>query len=96
MYGKSPEWARRLLLGWLDEQNAGGEVRVIVRKDTRGRTILETTRGVLQRYMPPARDMALVRTTERLDKDVDFLTRRVNTLAARCAELEKLIARLRR
>lgn len=93
MYERSQTWARRILTSWLEEQEAGGEVRVFKRRDLRGRVILETTRAVLHRHAPPARDMQLVRAVERIDKDVDFLARRLNALVSRFEQLEKLFAK---
>lgn len=94
MYGKSPEWARGLLLGWYKDQQAGGEQRVIKRTDSRGRTILETTLAVLQRHMPPARDMMLVRDVARIDHDLDVLARRVNHIAATVEAIERMLGGL--
>ncbi len=102
MYGRSRFWARAVLKRWHTEQEQGGEVRVIAHRDKRGRLVIETTRGALMRSMPPARDEALVRKVDGIDRDLDFLARRMDRLAnerdlidRRVAKLEGSWARLR-
>lgn len=93
-YGKSPKWARRLLREWWNEQQGGGEVRVIGQVDGRGRLVLSTTRAILHRHLPPARDAALVRAVESLGKDLDFMARRLDREASERQLLTKKMAEL--
>lgn len=95
IYGKSHRWARSLLREWWQEQEQGGEVRVFRRPHVGGWAYF-TTKAVLQRHMPPARDMALVRSVERLDKDLDFLTTRLNREIQDRMLLEQRIEKLER
>jgi hypothetical protein len=102
MYEKSRFWARAVLSRWYKEQQDGGEIRIIAHRDKRGRLVLETTIGALMRSMPPARDEALVRKVDGIDKDLDFIARRTERLVndrdlfdRRLTKLESSWARLR-
>lgn len=88
-FGRSRNWARALLRGWLDEQEHGGEMRVIVRRDARGRPCLYTTRTVLLRSTPPARDARLVRQVAQLERDVTQLARRLDAAITEIAALRR-------
>lgn len=96
MYGRSPRWARMLLDRWYAEQEAGGEVRVVAYRDTRNRLVLKTTRATLQRHMPPARDLQLVRKVEQIDRDLDFLATRIDRLMDLERRLERTEALMKK
>jgi hypothetical protein len=88
LYDRSDTWARRLLREWWDEQQAGGELRVFRRPWKPKGFAYFTTRAVLQRTMPSARDMLLVRKVEALEKDLTFMARKVDALMDRVRALE--------
>jgi hypothetical protein len=90
LFGKGDDWGRALLRSWHEEQARGGPVRVF--KTPRGS--LATTLAVVHRELPPARDMALVRKVEQLERDVDFLTRRLDREAGERSALEVAVRRI--
>lgn len=89
LFKKSRWWARSLLDRWLDEQNKGGEIRVITRQDSKDRLILETTRAVVACYLPAARDQALVHKVSLLEKDISFQAGRIDKLTELIRALER-------
>ncbi len=96
-YGRSAQWARDTLRLWWREQQEGGEVRVF-RRPWPGKPnafVYYTTVATLQRIMPPARDVALVRKCEELERDLEVACRRLDDALRRLEHLEKLL-RIRR
>jgi hypothetical protein len=85
-YGKSREWGRKMLMQWWDEQQRGGDLRVF-RRGKKG--AIYTTIAVLQRHMPPARDTALVRKIESLERDLECAMRRIGQLTDRLDVVER-------
>lgn len=67
MYGKSRDWAERLLKEWHEEQRRGGPVRVF-QQGKRGS--LYTTMPVIHQHMPPGRDPVLYRRMKDVEDDV--------------------------
>src|SRR5678815_3891575 len=88
-FNRSPLWARRLLKQWWDEQQAGGEVRVFRRQRRDGRWSFYTTLAVLQRTLPTARDMPLVRKVDELERSLESAMRRIGQLTDRVERLER-------
>lgn len=83
-FGRGRKFGQRLLKQWLDEQQDGGQARVL----KRGR-VLYTTEAVLDAVLPGgARDRAINRRLLVLERDLEVAY-------ARIAELERRIGRRR-
>lgn len=90
IYGKSRNWARRLLRSWAEAQARGGPVRVFTRPDG----ALCTTMAVLYQHMPPGKDLELYRRVDSLTVDVSDAHRRIDQNVRRTTELEYRVARV--
>lgn len=93
MFDESHDWARKLLRDWFEEdQRVGGPVRVFKRKG-RGphaaKGALYTTLPVIQREMPPTRDVFVTKKLAEHERDLDTLANRVNALTSELAYLRK-------
>lgn len=87
MYGRSWKWARELLEEWLEEQEKNPNApRRVFRK---GKKAIYTTIAALQREMPPARDMTLVRKVAELDRDLDLATERISRLEGELGRIRR-------
>lgn len=76
MYGRSRDWAKRLLEEWYEEQRLGtGPVRVFKQGD---RDSLYTTIAILHQVMPPGKDVALYKRVKAVEEDVDGAHQRID------------------
>ncbi len=96
LYRKSRWWARRLLRQWYAEQLEGGEHKVIMKRDKAGRERLVTTRAIIARELPQARDHLLIRRVDALEKDLTNLARRLDRVFDEKTALERRVTLLER
>ena len=76
MYGKSRDWAERLLKEWHEAQLAGtGPVRVFVQGK---RGSLFTTLPIIHQVMPPGRDLVLYRRMSAVEAEVAHAHQRID------------------
>ena len=68
MYGKSRDWAERILKLWEEQQLAGTATVSVFRSGKRGS--LFTTLPVIHANMPPGRDLVLYRRMDAVEAEV--------------------------
>jgi len=79
MFGRSRKWARAKFDEWLEEQNRGGPIRVW--PHGRKRKLYVTTVAVVQReFAGGMRDPVIMRILKQYERDIDFLTKRIDKL----------------
>lgn len=98
MYGKSRDWAERILRLWEEQQLAGTATVRVFRAGRRGS--LFTTLPVIHANMPPGRDLVLYRRMDAVEADVTHahqrLDREIIERRRADAELEREISSVRR
>lgn len=101
MYGRSRDWAERLLKEWHEKQLNGGPVRVFAQGK---RGSLFTTLPVVHQHMPPGRDLVLYRRMDaveadvstahsRIDREIAERKRDVGDIGKRVMQLESSVGR---
>lgn len=76
MYGKSRDWAERLLSQWEEQQMAGTAPIRVFRQGKRGS--LFTTLAVIHAHMPPGRDLVLYRRMDAVEAEVEHAHQRID------------------
>lgn len=95
MYGRSRDWAERLLADWEEEQEMKGGPRRVFRMGKRGSRF--TTLPVIHQCMPPGRDLALYRRVEALEEGLEETTRRLDReIVERRRDAQELSSRVGR
>ena len=98
MYGKSRDWAERLLKEWYEQQCAGTAPVRVFPMGKRGS--LFTTLAVIHQHMPPGRDLVLYKRMAAVEADVADAHKRIDRERAERikgdSEIRDEIARQRR
>lgn len=76
MYGKSRDWAERLLREWYDAQRAGTAPVRVFPQGKRGS--LYTTLPILHQVMPPGRDLALYQRMSAVEAEAALAHQRID------------------
>ena len=76
MYGKSRDWAERILKLWEEQQLAGTATVRVFRSGKRGS--LFTTLPVIHANMPPGRDLVLYRRMDAVEAEVAHAHQRID------------------
>lgn len=90
--GRSRWWTAKKLREWLKEQKRGGPHRVF--RSTTKRHLLFTNLSTIYREFPEiGRDRGLQRKLKDHERDINFLTRRIDTLVDEMMTLKRMMTK---
>lgn len=88
--GRSRWWTAKKLREWLKEQKRGGPRRVF-RSKTKKRLLFTNLSTIYREFPEIGRDRGLQRKLKDHERDISFLTRRVDTLMDEVSSLRRAV-----
>lgn len=92
MFGRSRKWARAKFDEWREEQEKGGPIRVW--PSGRKRKLWVTTLAIVQReFAGGMRDPVILRALKQHDRDIEFLTSRLDKVLEELQHLRRQVGK---